>query len=212
MSPRRANQPVLTRDRIVDAALAVIDGSGLEGLSMRTLGSALGVDAKAVYYHVPSRSALYDLIAERVIGGVPVPEASGGDPLAAVIDAYRGFLAALMQHPRALPLLGSRPLRSAGSLGSVERLLGILYGTGLEPTDALATLDTLGYFVMGLAQAKAAAIAASELLEDSGAERLHELPEADFPNMARLTREGSFPGFDAEFEQGLRRLLAAQGS
>jgi TetR/AcrR family transcriptional regulator, tetracycline repressor protein len=209
MSPRKANQPTLTRERIVDAAIALIDDSGIEHMSMRRIGAALGVDAKAIYYHVPNRAALYDSIADRILGSVVLPAASAEGPEETIVAAYLSYLEALMVHPRAIPLLGSRPLRSTASLRPVEALLGVLYDAGLEPTHALLTLDSLGYFVMGFAQAKAAALSGSDYVADSDSSRLHDLAVDEFPNMTRLTREGRFLGFDSEFTHGIRCLARA---
>ncbi len=55
-SPPSARVP-LSRERVVDAAIAFIDESGLPGLSMRRLGDMLGVEAMSLYRYVPGGSA-----------------------------------------------------------------------------------------------------------------------------------------------------------
>ena len=64
MSPRKKDVEPLARERIVAAAIRIIDDEGLEALSMRRLGSALGVNPMAAYYYVPNKAALYDLVLE----------------------------------------------------------------------------------------------------------------------------------------------------
>src|SRR5271157_1026364 len=48
----------LTREKIVKAAVRIVDRDGLAALSMRRLGAALGVDPMAIYYHLPNKAAL----------------------------------------------------------------------------------------------------------------------------------------------------------
>ena len=60
----------LTRQRIVTAALEIVDREGLAALSMRRLGSELGVDPMAAYYHIPNKDALLDAIVEAVMAEI----------------------------------------------------------------------------------------------------------------------------------------------
>ena len=57
----------LSRERVVEAALAHIDANGLGGLSMRRLGSDLGVEAMALYRHVAGKEELLDAIVEHLM-------------------------------------------------------------------------------------------------------------------------------------------------
>ena len=56
----------LDRDRIVDAAFALLAEAGLDGLAMRPLAARLGVQASALYWHVPDKGRLYTLMAARL--------------------------------------------------------------------------------------------------------------------------------------------------
>ena len=66
----------LTRRRILDAALALVDSEGLKALSMRRLGAALGVEAMSLYHHFPSKEELLDGLVATVLSEVPLPEAT----------------------------------------------------------------------------------------------------------------------------------------
>jgi AcrR family transcriptional regulator len=72
MTPR--TEP-LSVDAIVDAACALIAERGLAGLSMRRLGTTLGVDPMAVYHHVPNKRELLSLVMARVVGAMVLPAA-----------------------------------------------------------------------------------------------------------------------------------------
>src|SRR5687767_7906925 len=72
----RATRPApqqLSEQDIVDAALRLIRKSGADKLSMRTLAAQLGVTPMAIYYHVPSKQALLDLVIDSVFANVPMP-------------------------------------------------------------------------------------------------------------------------------------------
>ncbi len=96
----------LSRERIADAALALIDGHGLRSLSMRRLGADLGVEAMSLYNHVVNKADLLDAVADRLYGKVL---SAYGHPVGdwkvharALCHAYVDVAAA---HPRAVSLL-----------------------------------------------------------------------------------------------------------
>jgi AcrR family transcriptional regulator len=72
---RRAGPRVpLTREAIVEAALRVLDAEGMDGLSMRKVGEELGVGAASIYWHVRNKEELLQLLFERVIEEIELPE------------------------------------------------------------------------------------------------------------------------------------------
>src|SRR4029434_2591335 len=89
----------LTRQRVLEAALQLIDRDGLEGFSMRKLGSMLGVEAMSLYNHLDSKGALFDGIIEVLVLQAPYPEmpdATPRDEMWAYVHALRDVLRA---HP-----------------------------------------------------------------------------------------------------------------
>src|SRR5690625_7831205 len=60
----RGRRVGLTRAKVLSAALEIIDRDGLQGLSMRRLGAALGVEAMTIYHYVPNKDALLDGVLE----------------------------------------------------------------------------------------------------------------------------------------------------
>ena len=67
-------RPPLTRDRILDAAIRLADEGGLESVSMRKVGHALGVEAMSLYNHVANKDDLLDGMVERVIDEFELPD------------------------------------------------------------------------------------------------------------------------------------------
>src|SRR5690349_16139343 len=80
MTPEREEegQRGLSRERLVGAALGLIQEEGLDGLSMRALAESLQVKAASLYWHVRDRDELLELLAEAILDKVRLPRATGG--------------------------------------------------------------------------------------------------------------------------------------
>jgi AcrR family transcriptional regulator len=97
----------LDRDRILAAALRLMDADGLDALTMRRLAAELHVEAMSLYYHVPGKAVLLEGLAETVLGEIRLPRADGGDPAQATRSVARALRANALAHPNAIPLLGA---------------------------------------------------------------------------------------------------------
>ena len=201
MPPRKKDVEPLARERIVGAAMAIIDAEGLDALSMRRLGAELGVNPMAAYYHIAGKAALYDLVLEAVMSGVDAaaidPAASAAEQLKQAARAYRW---AILRHPHAIPVFAARSLRSAAALRPIEPFLAILFAAGLTPDEALAAVDVVGQYIVG------GLLGYYHHIVDSASDEQREfeaLDAAAFPSLDRALAEGHYAGFDAEFEFGL---------
>ena len=74
MATRSRSRKPLTRERVLDAAAAIADEDGIEGLSMRKLGQALGVEAMSLYNHVANKGELVGALVDRVVEQFELPE------------------------------------------------------------------------------------------------------------------------------------------
>ena len=205
MTPRRKDVEPLARERIVDAAMRIIDDEGLDALSMRRLGAELGVNPMAAYYHVPNKAARYDLVVDAVMTGVDTSVIDPAAPLADQLKlAARAYRAAILAHPHAIPVLAARSLRSAAALRPVEPFLGILFAAGLTADEALAAVDAVAQYILGGAVGYYHHIVDSE----AGEQREFEaLDPSEFPHMSRVLAEGHYVGYEAEFEFGLDAIV-----
>ncbi len=158
----------LSRDLIVATALAIIDESGLDALSMRTLAGALDAKAMSLYHYVRNKDALLDAVVERVLREMTLPAVLPSDPLELVTEMFVAFRAALARHPNVLPALVTRPLNSAGGADVVEAPLAALRSAGLTASDAGALYQTLVAYTVGhaLLSARAPRIAPNAPMRD----------------------------------------------
>src|SRR5512142_3506298 len=92
----------LTRQRVLEAALTLIDREGLEGFSMSKLGAMLGVEAMSLYNHVESKGALFDGIIEVLVLQATYPDMPGATPRAELWAYIHNLRDVLCAHPRAL--------------------------------------------------------------------------------------------------------------
>ena len=215
----------LTREKIVKAAMRIVDTEGLAALSMRHLGAALGVDPMAIYYHLPNKAALYDAIVEAVMTEASPAPASGerpesdaaterraiGGTTPPAIDQLRqmaiSYRDALMAHLNALPVVASRPVRTAASLRPIEKMLAVICSLGFTAKEAIAFVDVCGHYIMGWAQTYAAHLQDSEM-HRHGPVEMEALPPQEFPNLHKLMREApSDNPFAVEFDLGITAIL-----
>jgi len=104
VSPEEERQKGLTRERLVEAALELINDEGLEGLSMRALADRLEVKAASLYWHVRDRRELLELLAESILDGVrrTRPGAGWREDVLALGEALRRRVSAQKDADRVL--------------------------------------------------------------------------------------------------------------
>src|SRR5690242_5368349 len=73
-----ARRAPLSRDQVLEAAVTLADEGGIDALSMRKLGQALGVEAMSLYNHVAGKSDLLDGMVDVVFGEIGLPAGDGG--------------------------------------------------------------------------------------------------------------------------------------
>lgn len=147
----------LTRDRIIDTALHIVDGQGLSRLTMRRLGDALEVEAMAIYHHLPrGKEQLLDGLIAHVADRPADPGAmdAAGDWPGALRDWAAAYRTRLLEHVGVLPLLLTRrdPVVLATTAASLQE---ILRRAGLPEGDAAAGAHTLLGYVIGHAALEA---------------------------------------------------------
>ena len=179
----------LTREMLPVAALRIVDSDGLDALSMRRLGSDLRVDPMAAYRHIPNKGILLDEVVEAVISEIDTDAVDTSLPWQDQLRTLAlSYLAALMAHPHAAPLIAQRSLRTAGSLRVVEKALRIMTDAGAQLTDALATIDAIGLLSSGIAQA---ASAPPEPAAGATGNLFAKLAPQEFPLLAQAAETGA---------------------
>ena len=192
----------LTKARVLEAAVALTDRTGIDELSMRKLGQELGVEGMALYRHVRSKDEILDGIVEVVMGEVAAPAHAAGWKA-----ALRGLsLAArevMRRHPWAPAVLIARPEIGPATLGHIDAVLGILEDGGFPIDLAHHALHVLGSRVFGFTQDPFNDTAG--VRPDPEAEAaIARMLGATWPNVGKLalaaSHDGPLGGCDDEFE------------
>lgn len=205
----RSGRNTRARELILASALAIIDRDGVEGLSMRRLGKALGRDPMTLYRHAPNKAALLDGVAEIVLEQLVVDPRDGDweDQLRTVARDFRQLA---LDHPHVVPLLVTRPLstplalRPLGTLRPLEGILTLLTRAGFSAADALHVYRALFGFLHGhVLDELQELVERPEESDDLLRLGLHRLPIDEFPLLRSLAPIlASYDGA-AEFERGL---------
>ncbi|WDZ83753.1 TetR/AcrR family transcriptional regulator [Micromonospora cathayae] len=143
--PRR--KPPLVLDRIVDAAVTLLDEQGIEGLTMRGLAQRLDVTATALYWHVKTKDDVLDLAVDRIFGDVPIPEVSG-DWREDVRTLTRAWRHTMLRHPWAPGLIG-RPMLGPNVLARTEFLQSALTRGGCGGLQLAVATRIVANYVIG---------------------------------------------------------------
>lgn len=148
---RRGPRPRFSTERVVDAALGVLDETGASGLSIRAVAGRLGLHPNAVYTYVADRVDLERAVAERVLSLVD-PATLAGPPegwRARIVDYADALRGELLRHPAAASLLMRAPMDGPHARRIGEYLIAALADAGLEPDDAVRGTYVLITFVLG---------------------------------------------------------------
>ncbi len=198
----------LSRQRVLEAALAIVDAEGLGALTMRRLGAELEVEAMSLYRHVPSKEALLDGIVELIVLEIDVPAVDDGDWAEAWRGVGRSYRQAALAHPNAFPLVTMRPLATPEALRRIDAAYDLLRRAGLDEQTSIVAFRTLASFTRGFALEEVTGRALGAQA-DGVEHRLdpRELPAAEFPRISELASRLVAADHGAVFESGLDLIL-----
>ena len=209
-------RPGLDQQRIVDAAIRFIDENGLRDLTMRRLGTYLGVEGMALYRHLPGREALLDAVVESVVDELY------GDP-DVHLEAHAGWVDYLQRlahglrrialaHPEVFPLVATRPPAAPWvrpplrSLRWIESLLVVMTEAGFSDENAAAVYRAFSSFLLGHLLLEVSGMG----VETGPVEEPDVTPVDDlsaYPVLRRLERPLSEDHAATDFEEALETLL-----
>ncbi|HEX6460372.1 MAG TPA: TetR/AcrR family transcriptional regulator C-terminal domain-containing protein [Thermoleophilaceae bacterium] len=141
----------LNREAIVDAALAIVDGEGLEGLSMRAVADRLETGPASLYAHVANKDELMVLVYDRVLGEVQLPEPDKRRWEEQLRDALRQLYEVLVAHRDIAFVSMARVPIGPNMLRVGEGMLAILRAGGVPDRVCALAMDFVSLGVNSLA-------------------------------------------------------------
>jgi AcrR family transcriptional regulator len=208
--PSAAPRSPLTRQRVLEAAVALADDSGIESLTMRKLGQALGVEAMSLYYHVANKDALLDGMVDLVFAEIELPTAGTGWRTAMRRRA-NSARAALRRHPWAIALMESRRTPGSANLRHHDAVIGCLREAGFSVALTAHAYSLLDAYIYGFALQEAnLPFTTPEETAEVAQSIMAEFPADAYPHLAELAVQHVLqPGYDYgdEFEFGVELIL-----
>ncbi|WP_373463369.1 TetR/AcrR family transcriptional regulator [Streptomyces sp. B4I13] len=207
---RRPARETLTRQRVVHAAVELADAGGLETLSMRKLGEAVGVEAMSLYNHVANKEDLIDGMVDLVFDEVEVP--TPGDPWRQAMRRRAvSMRLALSRHRWAIGLMESRSTPGPATLRHHEAVLGCLRQGGFSLTLTAHAISVLDSYIYGFAlQEKSLPFGSPEETAELADSLLSGFGEGEYPYLTEIaTVHVMRPGYayGDEFVFGLDLIL-----
>jgi AcrR family transcriptional regulator len=138
----------LSRDRILRAALALADESGIEAVTMRKLGETLGFEAMSLYNHVANKDDLLDGILDLVLAETE-PPGRDGDWVDAIRESAVYVHAALRRHPWSARLMMAPERVRPARLRYMDSLLGSIRAAGFSADTTYHVYHVLDGHIFG---------------------------------------------------------------
>jgi len=148
-APRRAPRSALTRRRVLEAALALLQRPGAADISMRELADALGAAPMSLYRHVRNKDDLMDGLTSLVLGRIGLETPSGGrweERAAAWMHSLR---AQLLAYPATTPMLRMSRHYAPALLRATNGLLRIMLDAGFEGREAVRATREITWCTLG---------------------------------------------------------------
>jgi AcrR family transcriptional regulator len=199
----RPRKPLLSRDRIVATASALVDAEGLDAVSTRRLAAELGVSGPSLYNHFRNKEEILDAVADAVSGQVDLSMFAEGDERdwrTALHDWAVSYRAALTAHPHIVPVLARGPGRRPAALRVADAVFGAMVRAGWPPAQATHIGALMRYFITGSSLGSFA----RGFVDDETA-----YDPAEYPHLgqAHLLAERQQEVDEGAFETGLRALI-----
>ncbi|MGH3875563.1 MAG: TetR/AcrR family transcriptional regulator [Actinophytocola sp.] len=200
----------LNRDRVLRAAVALADASGIESLTMRKLGVELGVEAMSLYRHVANKGDLVDGMIDIVFGEIDLP-ADGTAWRPAMRARAISARAAMSRHRWAVGRMESRTTPGAATLRHHDAVLGILRAAGFSVPLAAHAYSVLDSYIYGFAiQEPSLPFEAGDDMAKVTQAIMARFASGEYPHLTEIAVEHVLqPGYDYgdEFEYGLDLIL-----
>ena len=204
----RAGREKLTRGRIVEAALGVVDREGMGALSMRRLAGELGVDPMSIYHHLPGKEAVLAGVVERVYGQEMATPSGGGDwreRVRASAGALRGVTRA---HPNlALYVISTPAVAAPAALRAGEGLVAALAEGGFPPRTILRAVDLVVDYANGFALGEAGGELGRPGEREGFQAFLEARPAGDYPALRSVYAGVTEREARSDFEWGLEVII-----
>src|SRR2546429_4492423 len=201
----------LSKDGVLEAAVALADREGIEGLSMRRLGQEVGVEPMSLYTHVRNKEELLTGMVDIVFSEIDLP-AAGEDWPTAMRRRAISARQALKRHPWAIGLMESRAQPGPSTLRHHDAVLRNLREGGMSLEMAAHAYSLLDSYIYGftLNEQSLPFDSSPEKVAEVAGNIMREMPAGEEPDLDEMAVGAAMePGYDYgdEFEFGLKMII-----
>jgi AcrR family transcriptional regulator len=182
---KTSRQP-LSRQRVLAAAVALVDAHGIKALTMRRLADELQVEAMSLYYHLRDKEALLDGVVETVIAEIDITGLDGDGWRARLRERFLAARQVMLRHPWMPGLLGTRRTVPASVYAYYDEIVGTLVGAGFSYRLAHRALHAFGSMPLGFMQEIFSPASAGGSMDDDAAEADMAAMAEALPNLTAM--------------------------
>jgi AcrR family transcriptional regulator len=210
---RSAARTPLSQQAIVDAALKILDREGLAAMSMRRVAQELGTGPASLYAHVANLAELEELVYDRVVGEVDLPEPDPAHWQAQLKKLLFDSIQVMRRHSGVARLGFGRVPTRENSMRLSDRMLGVLHAGRVPDQYAAWAVDMLGLFITGAAYEEYVQVEEGQTEEnmrewfDKFGAYLAGLPPQTYPNLVHYAPFMTRGDGDQRLEFGLDLLI-----
>jgi AcrR family transcriptional regulator len=199
--PRRRGRAPITRAAIVETAMQLLDKDGLDELSMRRVADELDTGAASLYWHVGSKDGLLDLIFDRVIGEIRIPDPEPHRWQEQVKEIARAQRATILAHRDIVRISIGRIPMGPNALQLSERVLAIFRSGGLPDQYAVQGHHLLISVINGFTlDETGGGEAITAEMGQMARDFIAALPADEYPNMVEVADYYAMTVNDQRFE------------
>lgn len=205
----RGRRAGLTRERVLDAAIDLIDRNGLESFSLRRLACAIGVEPMSLYNHVANKDDLLDGVVELVMAKLASNEPPTGTWQEQARRSATAFRHTLLGHPQVSVIVLTRPVLTDLPLGVLRDTVAPLIAAGLPPAEAVIVVRTFTAFLTGAILRELGSTSSFAAIDpETSRARVAEIEASGDRVLAEAAREIAKIDHDAVFERGVDLFIS----
>ena len=207
--PRRPRNS-LTREQVVEAALAIVDERGPDALTMPALAARLDCGVMTLYGYIDNKEDLFGALAQRALVDFELPRPLPRDPQELLVQWGATLRRALTQHPSLSAIFLNQAVIGPGIFYGIEALLAGLNSLGVRVSDAVHAIYAVVIYTIGFSAWESPRTRRQPPAEYAAMWRrvFATLPEEHFPLSATALTELAAVAGEAQFQLGLRALVA----
>jgi AcrR family transcriptional regulator len=199
----------LTRNRVIEAALRIMDDDGLEAVTMRRVAHELGVEAMSLYRYVGDKDELLDGICEQVMADFEFPSPTG-QWAEDCREGARAWRRLMQRHPQVIELFARQrgPANSIESMRPSEYALRLFRASGLSDRDVAQAFHAFGGYIQGFVVMERGSIAGgTDAAHVKARQALADLDPDEFSALRAVAPYFADCSPDEQFEFGLDLLI-----